>query len=166
MADAAAPPAAFTTTAEDAAPPGAAWLLARGLLSLAVPVFPAGSEVPFGPVPLQDVLLSLAVATAVCSAAGYYLTRCRALLRLRELLPRHADLRDEAFEDGAHLAAAGEPHEEGAASLEEAGCGGGAKRPRAPRRRTVAELLFISREPRAGGGSPRRAPASRGSWKK
>ncbi|CAK0842818.1 unnamed protein product [Prorocentrum cordatum] len=118
----------------------APWPVARGLLALAVPVFPAGSQVPFGPVPLLDVLLSLAVATVLCSAAGHHLTRSGLLLSLRGLLPHHAELRDEAVEEEAHLAAVREPLGDDASAD---GTGGGKARPAGPRKRTVAELLFI-----------------------
>lgn len=114
---------------------------ARSLATLLVPIFP-GEPIRFGPVPAQDVAISLLAMTGLCSAAGYYLTHRSPALLLRlfaRLLPYQ--LRHEAWEE-AKLGAEAlreDPATAGAAEEGEAV----RQRPQL-RKRTGAELLFIA----------------------
>jgi len=83
------------------------------------PVFP-GEPKKFGPRPATEVAVSLVVTTAICSYAGYHLTRSTTLLRL--LGRFRPQLRDEAWIE----------------DLESKGGTG------AHRKRSAAELLFIA----------------------
>lgn len=84
---------------------GVAWSLARGVMSLAVPVFP-GEPRPFGPRPVSEVAMNLAVSTGLCCAAGYCLTR-RSSLLLRVASRFTPSLRDEVWEEGVVPASSG-----------------------------------------------------------
>lgn len=94
------------------------WGIARGAFSIVVPVFP-GEPLKFGPLPAQEVAISVVVMTGICFGAGYYLTRTTVLLRM--LGRWRPQLRDEAW-------------------VEEVDLKGNAQN----RKRTAGELLFIS----------------------
>jgi len=94
------------------------WAAAQGAMSIIVPVFP-GEPIHFGPVPAQEVVVSVLVMTGICFGAGYYLTRTTVLLRM--LGHWRPQLRDEAW-------------------VEEIDCKGSGSN----RKRTAGELLFIA----------------------
>mmetsp|Transcript_102550 Transcript_102550/g.289636 ORF Transcript_102550/g.289636 Transcript_102550/m.289636 type:complete len:326 (-) Transcript_102550:95-1072(-) len=119
-----------------------AWAYARGVLSLAVPLFP-GEPIPFGPWSVQDVLVSLAVSSGACAAAGYCLTRSRFLVQLASRVA--PDLRDEALEElSAHFPEQSARCEDSlkARPDDAEACVKPSRRPVA--KRFAAELLFIT----------------------
>jgi len=108
--------------------------LALGFGRLFIPVF--DERQGFGPIPAQDVALSLVIMTLVCSAAGYVLTRSAPLLLTRLLLRLRPNLqlRDDVWEE----AVPGQEVQLGEEAAEE-----GVVKKRHIRKRTGAELLFI-----------------------
>lgn len=94
---------------------------ARGVLRLGLPLYRGEDAIPFGPLPIWDVALSLCVTNAIVAVVGYYLTRTQVLLNLlcRYQPKLRAELRDEAWNID---------EDRGSVAL---------------RKRTSAELLFI-----------------------
>ncbi|CAE8623272.1 unnamed protein product, partial [Polarella glacialis] len=92
----------------------------QGAFSLVVPSFP--ERQPFGPRPAQEVVVSLLAMTALCSAAGYFLTRASptVLLRLLTRIAPGLQLRDEVWEEAKlgidAVSAGGRAAEEGSSS--------------------------------------------------
>ncbi|CAE7446992.1 unnamed protein product [Symbiodinium natans] len=104
-------------------------------LRILVPIFPERQA--FGPLPVEDIAVSLFVATLICSSAGYFLTRSSPLLLVR-LLQRSVPtlaLRDEVWEEPLPGKEAQPAHE----AAEE----GSTEKRKSPRKRTGPELLFI-----------------------
>lgn len=113
----------------------AAWQLARSAAALVVPVFP--EQMPFGPQPAREIVLSLVFMTVLCAVAGHFLTRSTLLLQLAAHF--HSDLRDEAWD---HMKLNAVDAQEAQAQVEEADQKDDSRR--LPRKRTATELLFIT----------------------